>query len=154
MFHILSGLVIIELLFYSMSRSWLDIPFIGVQNPALEDKIQIWLMIIGVLILLKGILPWCLMKHKTLRIAQVIIGILLIMIGGPIMDPIVTNIPAPAPKDDKAVNIDVGPTIKKSSHPGVFFVLLWVMFLFLGVTGKWTTEKCLRYKEVVKKIRV
>ncbi len=136
MFHILSGLVIIELLWFSATRSILDIPFIGVQDPKIENSIQLGLMILGLFPLVKGILPWCLMKHRTLRIAQGFIGLFLIIIGGPIMDPIVTTIPAPEKKDEKTVNIDVGPTIKKSSHPGIILVLLGALWFFVGLTGK------------------
>ncbi len=153
-FHIVSGLVILELLWYADSRSILDIPFLGVLSPLQERYTHIGLMVLGLFLLLKGLLPWCLIKHRTLRISQAIIGLLLIIIGGPIMDAIITQVPAPEKKDAKWLKIDVGPTIKKSSHPGIILVLLWALWFFVGLTGKGTTEKCLRYKEVVKKIRV
>jgi hypothetical protein len=70
------------------------------------------------------------------------------------MDPIVTEMPAPEQKDAQGLTIDVGPNLKKSSHPGIIFILLGTLWLLVGLTGKGTTEKCLRYKEVVKKIRV
>lgn len=70
MFHILSGLVIIELIYFSATRSVLDIPFIGVQKPEIENKIQLGLLVIGLFPLLKGLFSWCMMKHRTLRIAQ------------------------------------------------------------------------------------
>ncbi len=101
MFHIVSGLVIIELLWYADSRSILDIPFLDVLSPLQEKYAHLGLMILGLFLLLKGLLPWCLIKHKTLRISQAIIGLLLIIIGGPIMDAIVTEIPAPEKKDEK-----------------------------------------------------
>ncbi len=123
-FHIISGLVIIELLWFADSRSVLDIPFMAQLSPTQEQNIHFGLMVIGLIILLRGIIPWCIIKHKTLRITQSMIGLLLIIIGGPIMDPIITNVPAPEKKDTKTVNIDVGPTTKKSNHPGIIFVLL------------------------------
>lgn len=52
------------------------------------------------------------------------------------MDPIVTTIPAPEKKDEKGINIDVGPTVKKSSHPGIILVLLGMLWGFIGLTGK------------------
>lgn len=153
-FHIVSWLVIIELLWYADARSILDIPFMGTLDAAQEKNIHLGLMVIGLILVLRGLIPWCLLKHKTLRIFQATIGLLLILIGGPIMDPIVREIPAPQKKDAQGLTIDVGPTYKKSSHPGIIFILLWALWFFIGLTGKWTTEKCLRYKEVVKKIRV
>ncbi|MEI6711660.1 MAG: hypothetical protein WCK88_05790 [bacterium] len=124
MFHIVSGLVIIELLWYSQGRCVLDIPFIGPQSPAIEKTIQTWLLVVGLIPLLKGLMPWCLVKHRTLRISQGIFGLLLIIIGGPIMDPIVTKIPAPEKKAENGFQIDVGATTKESSHPGAIIVIL------------------------------
>gem|GEM_PF-2828781 len=40
------------------------------------------------------------------------------------MDPMIKTITVPAQKGAKTVNIDVGPTITKSSHPGIILVLL------------------------------
>ena len=143
-FHIVSGLVIIELLWFSWDRSVLDIPFLGIQKPVTEKIILLWFLAIGLIPLIKGLLPWCLVKHRTLRMAQAFLGLTLIIIGGPIMDPIITEIPAPDKKDESGFKIDVGPTIKKSSHPGLILVLLGTLWFFVGVTGKGTTEKCLR----------
>ena len=39
-------------------------------------------------------------------------------------------------------------------NPGALFILLGIVWIFVGITGKGTTEKCLRYGQVVKKIRV
>lgn len=154
MLHIVSGLVIIQLLWYADSRSVLDIPFMNTLSPAQEKNTHLGLMIVGLILVLRGLIPWCILKHKSLRILQATIGLLLIIIGGPIMDPIVHTITAPAKKDAKGFTIDAGPTIKKSSHPGIILILLGALWFFVGLTGKGTTEKCLRYKEVVKKIRV
>lgn len=117
MFHIVSGLVIIELLWYSQDHSILDIPFIGAQSAATEKTIEMWLLVVGLIPLLKGLMPWCLIKHKTLRISQSILGLLLIIIGGPIMDPIITKISAPEKKAENGFQIDVRETTRESSHP-------------------------------------
>lgn len=124
MFHIVSGLVIMELLWYADSRSILDIPFLNTLSSVQERSIHLGLMMLGLILVLRGLIPWCLMKHRTLRISQAIIGLLLIIIGGPIMDPVITKVPAPEKKDEKGFKIDVGPTIKKSSHPGIILILL------------------------------
>lgn len=80
LFHILSGLVIIALLWFSRDRYVLDIPFIGEQSAPMTVNIRYGLLVVGLLPLLKGLLPFCLVKHKTLRMAQAILGLLLIII--------------------------------------------------------------------------
>lgn len=154
LFHILSGLIIIGLLWIAQDRSIIDIPFIGVQSPDIEKNIEYGLLILWLLPLLKGVLPFCLMKHKTLRIAQAVLGLLLIIIGGPVMDPIVTTVSAPSEKPANEFQIDFGTRQETSSHPGIFLIFLGIFWMLVWATWKGTTEKCLRYKEVVKKIRV
>lgn len=80
LFHILSGLVIMALLWFSQGRYVLDIPFIGVQSPSITTNIRYGLLAIGLLPLLKGLIPFCLVKYKTLRIVQAILGLMLIFI--------------------------------------------------------------------------
>ena len=70
-------------------------------SAAQEKSIHLGLMVLGLFLVLRGVIPWCVLKHKTLRILQTTIGLLLIIIGGPIMDPIVTEIPAPPQTDSK-----------------------------------------------------
>lgn len=168
LFHILMGLIIMEILWIAQDRSFLDIPFMGIQAPHREKYIEYGLFVLGIIPLFKGLLPFCLVKHGTLRIAQILLGILLILVGGPIMDPAVK---APTPKPDPAPTTQSAPTwvpvtttsvfkidfwTEKvpSSHPGALLVLLGTLWILVWATGKGTTEKCLRYKEVVKKIRV
>lgn len=62
---------------------------------------------LGLLLVLRGLLPWCLLKHRTIRIMQATIGLLLILIGGPIMDPIVREIPVPQKQDAQGFSIAV-----------------------------------------------
>jgi hypothetical protein len=119
-----------------------------------EQNIHLGFMGLGLLLVLKWLIPFCLIKHKTLRISQATIGLLLIIIGGPIMDPIVREIPGFQPKDTQSFSIAVWPAVQKSHHPGTILILFGLLWIFIGITGKWTTEKCLRYKEVIKKIRV
>ena len=67
------------------------------------------------------------------------------------MDPIVTTVSGGA---TNAFNITSGAVTQSSWHPGIFLVLLGIFWILVGLTGKGTTEKCIRYGEVVKKIRV
>ena len=69
-------------------------------NPLQEKNIHIGFMAIGLLLVLKGLMPWCILKHRSVRIMQATLGLLLIVIGGPIMDPIITKIPPPPKKPD------------------------------------------------------
>lgn len=152
--HILSGVIIIGLLWIAQDSSILDIPFMTALNPAVEKNIEYGLLLLWLFPLIKGILPFCLMKHRTLRISQAVLGLLLIIIGGPVMDPIVTTVSAPAEKPADEFQIDFGTREETSSHPGIFLIFLGVFWMLVWATGKGTTEKCLRYREVVKKIRV
>jgi hypothetical protein len=72
------------------------------------------------------------------------------------MDPLVKNIiTAPAEKTGGfQIDTAVAPIVEMSWHPGIFLVLLGIFWIIIALTGKGTTEKCLRYGEVVKKIRV
>lgn len=58
-------------------------------------------MMLGLILVVRGLIPWCFLKHKTLRIVQGVIGLLLILIGGPIMDPIITETAAPDTHDEQ-----------------------------------------------------
>lgn len=114
-------------------------------------------MVIGVFFFLRGVLPWCLMRQKTLRILQAISGFALILIGGPIMDPLIKNIIAPAPTNTTGgfqIDTTVAPIVEMTWHPGTLLILMGIFWILVGLTGKGTTEKCIRYGEVVKKIRV
>jgi len=154
LFHILSGLLVLVLLWVAEDRSVIDVPFMGIQNPSTERSIEYGLLILWLLPLLKWILPFCLLKHKTLRISQAVFGLLLIIVGGPVMDPIVTTVSLPSEKPADEFQIDFGTREETSSHPGIFLIILGILWMLVWATGKGTTEKCLRYKEVVKKIRV
>jgi hypothetical protein len=72
------------------------------------------------------------------------------------MDPLVKNIITAPIEKTGGFQIDtvVAPIVEMSWHPGILLVLLGIFWIFVGLTGKGTTEKCLRYGEVVKKIRV
>jgi hypothetical protein len=113
-------------------------------------------MIFALFFLVRGLLTTCILKQKWLRITQAIHGFILVMIGGPMMDPIVKSIITTPTTSTGGFQIDttVASLVEMSWHPGVFLVLLWILWIFIGLTGKGTTEKCIRYGEIVKKIRV
>lgn len=107
--------------------------------------------IFGLLLVIRGLIPTCIFKHNTLRILQMILGFFLIILGGPVMDPIVTTL---AGNSNNELGIITESIIQYSWHPGIFLVLLGIFWMLVGATGKGTTSKCIRYGEVVKKIRV
>lgn len=72
------------------------------------------------------------------------------------MDPMIQNIITAPTETTGGFQIDTtaAPIVQMTWHPGIFLVLLGLFWIFIGLTGKGITEKCLRYGEVVKKIRV
>ncbi len=155
--HILSGVFIIWALWFAGDHAVMDIPFVGVYEGNAAHEIEYMFMIIGAFFVLRGILPWCLMRQKTLRIIQAVAGFALILIGGPIMDPLIKNIIAPAPTSTTGgfqIDTTVAPIIEMTWHPGTLLILLGIFWILVGLTGKGVTEKCIRFGEVVKKIRV
>jgi len=154
--NIITGAIVMGLLWWSQNRSTIEIPFMAALSPASEKKVQYGLIIIGIFPLLRGILPWCLVKHNTLRILQGLFGFALILIGGPMMQPIVKNIIAPTTTATGGFQIttQTAPIVEMTWTPGSILILIGIFWLLVGLTGKGTTEKCIRFGEVVKKIRV
>ncbi|MBP6921527.1 hypothetical protein KBB89_03220 [Candidatus Gracilibacteria bacterium] len=154
--HIITGFIIIGLLWWSQDRSVIDVPFMGVQSPETEKKIEYALMILGLFFIVRGIITACMIRQKLLRWKQALHGLALIIVGGPMMDPFVRSIITPETTTTGGFQIDttVAPIVEMSWHPGIFLVLLGIFWIFVGMTGKGTTSKCIRYGEVVKKIRV
>ena len=154
--HIISGVLIFWLLWWSQNRSVIDIPFYGETSPETEKKIEYALLLLSLFFIGRGINTACVIKHKWLRWKQALHGLALVIVGGPMMDPFVKSIIAPQTTTTGGFQIDttVAPIVEMSWHPGIFLVLIGLLWIFIGITGKGTTEKCIRYGEVVKKIRV
>lgn len=154
--HILTGIFIIAILWWAQDRSVIDIPFYGETSPETEKKIEYALMILSVFFIGRWIITACVIKHKWLRWKQALHGLALIIIGGPVMDPLVRNIVMPTTTATGGFQIDTttAPLVEMTWHPGILLILLGIFWIFVGLTGKGTTEKCIRYGEVVKKIRV
>jgi uncharacterized membrane protein YwzB len=149
--HIITGLLIIAILWWAQDRSVIDIPFYKEEPVDVSKKIEFILMILAFFFITRGLVTVCIFKHKWLRITQAIHGLALIIVGGPMMDPIMTTV---ASDTNNAFNIAAGSVTQASWHPGVFLVLLGIFWILVGLTGKGTTEKCIRFGELVKKIRV
>jgi hypothetical protein len=154
--HIISGLLIIALLWWAQDLSVIDVPFMGVQSPETEKKIEYALMLLSAFFIGRGLIIACVLKQKLLRWKQGLHGLALIIVGGPMMDSIVKNIAAPSTTKTGWFQIDVAtaPMVEMTWHPGIFLIFLGIFWILVGLTGKGVTSKCIHYGEVVKKIRV
>lgn len=154
--HIISGLLIIALLWWAQDRSVIDVPFMGVQSPETEKKIEYALMLLSAFFIGRGLITACVVKQKLLRWKQGLHGFALIIVGGPIMDGVVL-----IPKhvintaaDDKGFQIEAPVEQITLWHPGIFLIFLGIFWILVGLTGKGVTSKCIHFGEIVKKIRV
>lgn len=100
----------------------------------------------------------CLLKRKYLRIVQICFGLVLIIIGNWFIEMKVSNTIVPT-NNSQSGSLDYGaitetiPT-SKPVNVGFWIALLGILPLLAGITGKCITSKCLKYGEVIKKIRV
>jgi hypothetical protein len=62
--HIVTGLLILFILWWSQDRSVIDIPFYGETSPLTEKKIEYGLMIFALFFLVRGLLTTCILKQK------------------------------------------------------------------------------------------
>jgi putative Ca2+/H+ antiporter (TMEM165/GDT1 family) len=157
MMKILMGLIIIALL---------GIYFNDFTLPVFPDSYALYvkyaLFILGVMPLFGGITGLCMAKRKTMRIMQLIMGILFIVFGNLITMDTPVVVEAPKPVVQSGSEIDYNATlnqqdVKVPSKPlniGAIIAWLSIFPLFGGITGKCITEKCLKYGEIIKKIRV
>lgn len=150
------GLIIIALLGIYFN----DFTFVAPKGYELYVKYV--LFILGVMPLLGGITGLCMMKRKYMRYAMLIMGILYIVVGNMI------HIIEPKIEETKQPQVQSGATLdynaaiaqqtkKAPSKPlniGAIIAWLSIFPLFGAATGKCITEKCLKYGEVIKKIRV
>jgi len=100
----------------------------------------------------------CLLKRKYLRIVQICFGIMLMFMGNYLID---TKMIAPEQSTiaTQSGSLDYGNIIqdtspKKPVNVGFWIALLGIIPLLAGISGKCITSKCLKYGEVIKKIRV
>ena len=106
-----------------------------------ETSIIYGLFIFALVPFLMGATGICLLKRKYLRIVQICFGIMLFITGNWLID------------TKMSVTQD-GTTPSKPVNVGFWIALLGIFPLLAGITGKCITSKCLKYGEVIKKIRV
>lgn len=79
--HIITGLLILGILWWAQDVSMIDVPFYGETSPETEQIIEYCLMILAVFFLARGIISACVISHKWLRIKQGLHGLALIIVG-------------------------------------------------------------------------
>ena len=109
---------------------------------------------LGLLPILSGVSGLCIFKRKTMKRVQLAMGILMFIAG--IMITTVKPEAVVAPQTGSASFSDLSKTTTAPTRipVGGLLIILSLLPLFAGITGKCVTEKCLKYKETIKKIRV
>lgn len=123
-----------------------------------ETGIMYGLFIFAVVPIFMGATGICLLKRKYIRIVQIVFGITLMIVGGYVIDikmPITQE--APATSQSGSLDYSAISQAKSTSKPvdvGFWIALLGILPLMAGITGKCVTSNCMKYGEVIKKIRV
>ncbi|MDD5197968.1 MAG: hypothetical protein PHN60_03870 [Candidatus Gracilibacteria bacterium] len=123
-----------------------------------ETSIVYGLFIFAIVPFLMGATGICLLKRKYLRIVQICFGIILFIAGNWLIDTKM-SVTQDSTTTTQSGSLDYG-TISEITAPskpvnvGFWIALLGIFPLLAGITGKCITSKCLKYGEVIKKIRV
>ncbi len=130
--RIIFGLVFSWAIYYNLIYQWdlIEASYFRMIIP--EDKIiylKYALTSIGVIPIVMWITNLCVLKSKYIRISQIIFWILLFYISSKIVE-------------------------KSSLDVDTLILIMWFFPLIAWITWKCITQKCLRYKEKVTKIRV
>lgn len=123
-----------------------------------ETGIIYGLFVFALVPFLMGATGICLAKRKYVRIIQICFGIVLMVAGNSLID-VKTPVSENTPATTQNGSLDYGAIAQatSSSRPidvGFWVALLGIFPLLAGITGKCITSKCLKYGEVIKKIRV
>lgn len=124
-----------------------------------EEGIKYGLFILAIVPIFMGATNVCMAKRKYIKMIQMVFGVVLIIVGNWL---IVIQYESPEAKKDAVVasgSLDYASLNQKTStskplDTGFWIALLGVLPLLAGITGKCITSKCLKYGEVIKKIRV
>lgn len=123
-----------------------------------EALIIYGLFVFALVPLLMGITGICLAKRKYVRILQICFGIMLFIAGNWLID---TKAPTSQmiPANTQSGSLDYGTITEviapsKPVNVGFWIALFGIFPILAGITGKCITGKCLKYGEVIKKIRV
>ncbi|MDD2486800.1 MAG: hypothetical protein PHS92_00310 [Candidatus Gracilibacteria bacterium] len=154
--RIVFGLMIIGLL--ALSIKFPNDYALNIPNSLKSNEIYVRyaLMILGFLPILVGITNSCVARRKYMKLIQIILGIALIFVGNNIT--LIRTQQAPQIKTASGSanfeNLTKNQQQKTPVDIGFWIALLGILPIAAGITGKFTTSKCLKYGEVITKIRV
>lgn len=149
------GLLIALILGLNLDTIALHLP---VSLQAHETGVLYGLFIFAIVPIFMGVSNICLMKRKYLRIMQICFGVILMLIGN-LLIYTKTTTPENNTTTTQSGSLDYGAIaqVKSAEKPvnvGFWIALLGILPMLAGITGKCITSKCLKYGEVIKKIRV
>ncbi|MDD5377006.1 MAG: hypothetical protein PHH16_02705 [Candidatus Gracilibacteria bacterium] len=149
------GLIIAILLGLNLDNITLHLPE---TLKSYETGIIYGLFIFAIVPFLMGATNICITKRKYVKMIQIAFGFALILSGNLLIDT-KTSVPQNPTAATQSGSLDYGTIAqsKSSAKPidvGFWIALLGILPLLAGVTGKCITKKCLKYGEVIKKIRV
>lgn len=126
---------------------------------AYEIQIQYGLFIFAVVPFLIGITGICIAKRKYVRLMQIGFGFILIIAGNSLIDtktisPQIIQSTTQSESLDYNSIVQTAPVARKPVNVGFWIALLGILPILAGISGKCITAKCLKYGEVIKKIRV
>ena len=118
--------------------------------------------ILVIIALVFGAAGLCVFKRSTMKKVQMITGLLLMVLGLSLSTQLPTNSQAASKCLEASKNSCNSPinlseyTTKTSSPftPVAPLIIIGLLTLLGGLTGKMVTNSCTKYKEVIKKIRV
>ena len=149
------GLLIALILGLNLDNIALNLP---TSLQAHETGILYGLFIFAIVPMFMGASNVCILKRKHLRIMQIFFGIVLMVAGNALID---TKVKAPVNpvmiSGSGALDygeITQAKSTEKPVNVGFWIALLGIFPILAGITGKCITSKCLKYGEVIKKIRV
>lgn len=149
------GLLIALILGLNLTTITLHLP---ASLQAHETGVLYGLFVFALVPIFMGATNICLLKRKYLRIVQICFGIVLMLTGNYLIDT-KTVTPENTAITAQSGSLDYGAiaqakSTEKPVNVGFWIALLGILPLLAGITGKCITSKCLKYGEVIKKIRV
>lgn len=149
----------------------ISLPFSGYYS---DYEIYMIYAIAGIFVILAvvfGVLGLCVYKRSIMKKVQMITGILLVLLGStisiiqssegsdtlPCSDTETYNkLDGLPPCTEEVSLLDLSRSSSSSSplSPSIFLILIGIMTFIGGVTGKMVTQSCMKYREVITKIRV
>jgi hypothetical protein len=114
----------------------------------------------GILAIVFGVLWLCVFQRSVMKKVQMISGVLLILLWSTLSLSLSFNgskCVGDTTGDTKCASVSLSDYTGTSSaplSPSVFLILMGIATFIGGLSGKMVTQSCLKYKEVITKIRV